>query len=97
MSLVYEKDVLSQGFDEQISNLIITADVENLNLPMIDMFTKMMIGLIDMLCVRAELGRLASSKAPALSFTELMRCITDNLDIMIPDLCHQVHAGDHMS
>ena len=56
MSTMLDKGVLSQGFGEQISNLIIGADGENFNLPMTDMFTKMMITHVYMLCARAELG-----------------------------------------
>ena len=43
MNMVLDKDILSQGFGEQIVNLIIGADRENLDFPMMDMFTKMMI------------------------------------------------------
>ena len=54
--MVLDKDISSQGFGEQISNMISGADGENFNLPMMDMFIKMMIAYIDMLCSRAELG-----------------------------------------
>ena len=56
MSMVLDKDVLSQGFGEQVSNLIIGANSENFNLPVMEKFTKMMIQYIDMLWAWAELG-----------------------------------------
>ena len=57
MSMVLDKkDVLSQGFGEEVSNVIISAAGKNFNLPMMDIFTKMVIAYIDMLCARAELG-----------------------------------------
>ena len=56
MSTVHDKGVLSQGFGEQVSNLIIGADSENFDFPMMDMdmFTKMMITYIGMLCVKSK-------------------------------------------
>ena len=71
MSAVLDKDVLSQGFGEQVSNLNISANEENFNFSMMDMFMKMVIAYIDLLCARAELGSLPSSKAPALSSNTL--------------------------
>ena len=99
MSMVVDKDVPSQGFGE-VSNMIIGTDWENFNLPMLDMFTKMMIACIDMLCVRMELGELCKFQSTCIILkllTEHMRFITDNLEVMTPDLCYQVHDEDHIS
>ena len=57
--MMLDKDVLSQGFGEQISNLIIGADGENCNV-LITRLTKMMIAYIDMLCAMSELGELCT-------------------------------------
>ena len=54
--MMLDKDVLSQSFGEQISNLIIGAEGENFNLPMMNMFMKIMIAYTDMLCMKAEIG-----------------------------------------
>ena len=54
MSMVLEKDILSQGFGEQISNLIINTDRENFDLPMMDILMKMMIAYFDMLCASLD-------------------------------------------
>ena len=40
MSMVLDKDVLFQGHDEQVCNLIIHADNENFDFLMMDIFTK---------------------------------------------------------
>ena len=66
--MVLDKDVLNQGFGEDISNLIISADRDNFDCPMMDAFTKMMIAYINMLCVRSEFGEPCK---PALSSNPL--------------------------
>ena len=43
MSMVLDKYVLSQGFVEQVNNLIIGADKQSFDFPMVDMFIKMTI------------------------------------------------------
>ena len=91
MSMVLNKDALSQGFAEQISNMIIAADREIFDLAMIDMLEKIMIAHIDVLCARAELGKLLKFENTCIilkHITEHIRCITDNLEVIIPDLCY---------
>ena len=80
---------MSQSFGEQVNNLIIGSDSKIFDFPMMDLFTKMMIAYIVMLCVRSKFGEL-SSKAPALSSN---MCGADELEIMIPNLFYQVHIG----
>ena len=58
--MMLDKDVLSQGFGEQISNLIIGADGKNFNLPMMDMFTKMMVAYMIYFVQEQSLGSFAS-------------------------------------
>ena len=82
--MMFDKDVLSQCFGEQVSNLIIGADREKFNLPMTDVFMNMMTAYVDMLCLRSTCIILKH-------LTEHMRCITNDLEVMIPDLCYQVH------
>ena len=81
MSMVLDKGVLSQGFGEQISNLIIGAGKF---WSLSDMFTKMMITHLYALC-----------KGRALRAIQFLKH-TDDLEVMIPDLCYQVHDGDHI-
>ena len=54
--MVLDKYVLSQGFGEQASNLIIGAERGDFDLAIMNMVTKMMIAYIDMLCVRFDYG-----------------------------------------
>ena len=46
------KDVLSKGFDKQVSNHIVNADKGDVYFAMMKMFTKMIIAYIDMLCAQ---------------------------------------------
>ena len=54
--MVLDKDVLSQAFDEQVSNLIMDTDRENFEFSMMVMFMKMIIAYIDMICTRSKFG-----------------------------------------
>lgn len=54
--MVLDKDVPSQEFDEPDSYLIIGANREDSDFTMMDMFMKMIIRYIDMLCARLEFG-----------------------------------------
>ena len=69
--MILDKDVLGQGFGEQVSNLFIGVYREGFNLVMMEIFTKMMIAYIDILCPRDEFGVVASLQVPALSSNTL--------------------------
>ena len=67
---------------------------------MMDMFMKMMIAYIDMLCKRAEHGepfKFWNTCIILKHHKEHTRCITDDLEVVIPDLWYQVHDGNHIS
>ena len=97
--MVLDKDVLSQGFDEQVSNLIIGANRENFNFHMMEMFMNMMIANIYMLYASLEFGEPCKLQGNCIIIKHHseMRCSTCDLEVTILDFCNQVHDRDHVS
>jgi hypothetical protein len=57
------KIILCQGFGESFSNLVLGVSGEYFDKSLLHMFTKMMIAYVDMLGLRAKLGKPCQFKA----------------------------------
>jgi hypothetical protein len=81
------KVILCQGLGESVSNLFLGANQEYFDEPLLHMFTKMMIALIDVLGPRAKFGMPCQSEGARAVFKDFAIHIglsTKKLEILLP-------------
>ena len=85
--MMTSKKILCQCFGESISNLVFSVNWEDLDETFSDMFTKMMIAHIDMLCPGTKFGKSCQLECTVIVFKNLaihMGLFAEDLKILLP-------------